>query len=225
MSEWWTYALTDFLLFSPRTYYRHFELYNLAIWPAQIVSLGLGAVVAVLSYRGGAWAGRMVSAILAVGWLWVAWAFHLLRYTAINWAAGYFAAGFAIEAVLLIWVGIIRDRLQLRSMRNGFEWTGIGILLFALVAYPFIGPLLGRPWTQVEVFGVAADPTVIATLGIALLASPPRRTLGIFLAIPLLWCAIGGAILSAMKSPDALVMPLIALLVVFLALWKPLAAR
>jgi hypothetical protein len=31
MSEWWTYSLWDFLLFSPRTYYRLFELYNLAI--------------------------------------------------------------------------------------------------------------------------------------------------------------------------------------------------
>ena len=35
MSEWWTYSLSDFLLFSPRTYYRLFELYNLAIWPTQ----------------------------------------------------------------------------------------------------------------------------------------------------------------------------------------------
>ena len=28
MSEWWTYRLSNFLLFSPRTYYRLFELYN-----------------------------------------------------------------------------------------------------------------------------------------------------------------------------------------------------
>ena len=43
MSEWWTYHLSDFLLFSPRTYYRLFELYNAAIWPAQIVALGAGS--------------------------------------------------------------------------------------------------------------------------------------------------------------------------------------
>lgn len=29
MSEWWSYGLRDLLLFSPRTYYRLFELYNL----------------------------------------------------------------------------------------------------------------------------------------------------------------------------------------------------
>jgi hypothetical protein len=30
MSEWWTYTLSDFLLFSPRVYYRLFELHNRA---------------------------------------------------------------------------------------------------------------------------------------------------------------------------------------------------
>ena len=35
MPEWWTYSLSDFLMFSPRTYYRLFELHNAAIWPAQ----------------------------------------------------------------------------------------------------------------------------------------------------------------------------------------------
>ena len=40
MSEWWTYTLSDFLLFSPRTYYRLFELYNDEIWPAQIAGAG-----------------------------------------------------------------------------------------------------------------------------------------------------------------------------------------
>ena len=28
MSEWWTYRLSDFLLFAPRTYWRQFELLN-----------------------------------------------------------------------------------------------------------------------------------------------------------------------------------------------------
>ncbi len=36
MSEWWTYTLSDFLLFSARTYYRLFELYNRDVWPAQL---------------------------------------------------------------------------------------------------------------------------------------------------------------------------------------------
>ena len=56
MSEWWTYRLTSFLLFSPRTYYRMLELYNLAIWPAQIVGVAIGLSIVALLFmkRGGA---------------------------------------------------------------------------------------------------------------------------------------------------------------------------
>ena len=93
MSEWWTYSLSSFLLFSARTYYRLFELYNSAIWPGQIFFIALGMVMLGYLLRGGAGQGRIVTAILAACWLWVAWAFHMERYATINWAARYFAAG------------------------------------------------------------------------------------------------------------------------------------
>ena len=60
MSEWWTYSLSDFLLFSPRTYYRLFELYNREIWPAQMAALVLGAGIVALLGRGEAAAGRVI---------------------------------------------------------------------------------------------------------------------------------------------------------------------
>ena len=88
MSEWWTYSLSDFLLFSPRTYYRLFELYNVAIWPLQIVGLALGVAIVGLLLRDVAWRGRAIAAALAACWLWVAWAYFQKRYETINWAAG-----------------------------------------------------------------------------------------------------------------------------------------
>lgn len=205
MPEWWTYTVSDFLMFSPRTYYRLLERYNLSIWPAHVLALGLGIAILALSYRGGAQRGRLIAAILAAGWLWVAWAFHFQRYATINWAAVHFAAGFSLEAVLLIWAGVIRNRLLPETAT-----AGLGIFLVGLVAYPLIDPLLGRPWDQAEVFGVAPDPTVIATLGM-LLACPKAPRL--LLAIPVLWCGVSGATLWAMKAPEALLSPLIALLV------------
>src|SRR5262245_33918588 len=74
MPEWWTYSLSDFLLFSPRIYYRLFELYNAAIWPLQILALMLGAAVFGLLLSGVIWRGRAIAAVLAACWLWVAWA-------------------------------------------------------------------------------------------------------------------------------------------------------
>src|SRR5205823_2654730 len=42
MSEWWTYTIADIKSFSLETWYRLFELYNRAIWPAQIAALMAG---------------------------------------------------------------------------------------------------------------------------------------------------------------------------------------
>jgi len=222
MSEWWTYSLADFLMFSPRTYYRLFELYNLAIWPLQIVALALGVAILALLLRGGVWRGRAVAAMLAVCWAWVAWAYFLERYDTINWAASYFAVGFVIEALLLVWTGVVRDRLRFRPGSDLIGRAGICIVLFALFLLPLIGPLAGRPWLQVELFGVAPDPTAIATTGV-LIAS--HRTHWELLIIPLLWCVISGATLWTMQSPDALVVPAVAALVLALLGWKTLLPR
>jgi hypothetical protein len=56
--------------------------------------------------------------ILATCWLFVAWAYLLARYDTINWAASYFAAGYAVEALLLVWTGLIRNQLSLRPGRE-----------------------------------------------------------------------------------------------------------
>src|SRR5262249_13168915 len=98
MGEWLTYSLSSFLLFSPETYYRLFELYNVAVWPVHILAIALGLAILVLWRGGAAWQGRAVAAILTAAWLFVAWAYLLVRYDTINWAAKYFAAGFALEA-------------------------------------------------------------------------------------------------------------------------------
>jgi hypothetical protein len=217
MSEWWTYSPSDFLLFSPRTYYRLFELYNLAIWPAQILALALGLAILALWLHPVVWQGRAVAAMLAVCWLWVAWAYLFARYDTINWFARYFALGFAVEGALLVWAGLVRNRLVLPPCAEAASRAGLGIFLFALLVQPLIGPLVGRPWTQIELFGVAPDPTVVATLGVLIAVDRPPWTL---LAVPLVWCVISGATLWTMQSPDAWVMPTAGVLAVLLAGWK-----
>lgn len=223
MSEWWTYRLSDLLLFSPRTYYRLFELYNAAIWPAQLVAMALGLAVLLLVRRPGVARGRWIAVILAGCWLWVAIAFHANRYATINTVAVDFAWGFGFEAALLIWTGVLRGRLVFGMGEGPIGRAALGIFLFALVAQPFLGALCGRPWRQVEIFGAAPDPTAVATLGILLLAA--GRVRWELLAVPAIWCAISGATLLAMKAPDFWVTPLSAALAVSLAVAKARARR
>lgn len=207
MSEWWTYSLTNFLLFSPRTYYRLFELTNADVWPLQFVTLALGVAIAFLMLRPRPWSGRAIAAILASLWLFVAWAYLLERYDTINWIARYLAIGFAAQAALLVWTGIIRNRL-IFSAHNLTSRIGVALFVYALAIHPLIAPITGRPITQAEIFGLAPDPTAIATLGVLLATSRPLWHL---LALPLLWCSVSGLTLWAMEQPEAVAMAAIVL--------------
>jgi hypothetical protein len=203
MPEWWTYSLTDFLLFSPRTYYRLIERHNLGLWPAQLLALALGAVIAGLLHRPTPGRGRAIAAILAVLWAWVGWTFVLSRYATINWAASYFAWLFAAEVLLLGWLGVARTSLRFGWRRDPPGLVGGALFVGSVALYPVLAPALGRGWIQSELFGITPDPTVLGTLGLLLLSESSPRPRKALLAAPLLWCLLGGATLWAMGSPEA----------------------
>jgi hypothetical protein len=73
-----------------------------------------------------------------------------------------------------------------------------------------------------ELLGLAPDPTVVGTLGVLLAADRVRWELFV---IPVSWCAITGATLWVMKSPEALLMPLIGLSALVLSAYKSLTLR
>jgi hypothetical protein len=214
-----TYRLSDILPFSPQTYYRLFELHNAAVWPAQLLALAAGLAIVALLVGRPAWAGRAIALLLAAAWAFVAWSYLHARYAPINWAADYFAYAFAVQALLLVLVGVLANRLTFATARPLAAKADLALVLFAIFLQPLIGPLLGRAWSGVELFGMAPDPTVLATLGVLLAADRMRFEL---LAIPVLWCAVSGATLWAMSSPEALLMPSAGLLALVLALWRSL---
>ena len=94
MSEWWTYRLEDFLLFSPRVYWRMFELHNAALWPLHLVTFAAGVAIILLALWRPHGHGLWIAIILAALWAFVGWSFLWIRYAAINWAIAYVAPAF-----------------------------------------------------------------------------------------------------------------------------------
>lgn len=217
MSEWWTYRLSSFLLFSARTYRRLVESYNGDVWPLQVLCLaiGLGMLIAL---RRKQWPlrDRAVFVLLGAAWCSVAWSFEYSRFAAINWAADYTAVMFALQAAALLWVGAMRGGLAFRRKRAPTDLIAFVLVVVGLL-YPLIGASLGRPWAQAEVFGLMPDPTVIVTLGFVLLADPMPRWL---IAIPLASCVFSGAMLAALRAGDAWVVPTVAVVALACALWR-----
>lgn len=200
MSEWWTYSLEDFLLFSPRVYWRMFELHNAILWPLQALTLASGFATVALIVRQSSASGRFVALVLAILWALVGWSFLWNRYATINWTAAYVAPAFAVEALLLFVIGTLLNGLVF-CPRGAAAWTGFALLAFALAGQPLLAPLQGRVWTSSEIFGVAPDPTTIGTLGFLLLAR--SKFLPLLLPIPLLWCLLSGLTLWSMRAPEA----------------------
>jgi hypothetical protein len=195
----WSYRLSDFLLFSPRVYWRMFELHNAALWPLPLVILALGIMAFALAILRSRHHGRLIAILLAVLWAWVGWSFLWQRYAAINWGAAYVAPLFALEALLLLVTGGLFNSLLLD--RRGLRRIAGFLLIVLALAYPLLAPLFGRPWQAAEFFGLAPDPTAIATLGLLLLAR--HRTAIALWPIPVLWCLASGATLWAMADPQA----------------------
>lgn len=212
-------TLSRMLPFSAEVFYRLFEQYNAAIWPAQIVAYLLGLLVvalALLDPRLGG--GRIVAAALAAFWLWTGLVYHIVFFAKINFMAWAFGVLFVVQGLLFLWSGALRGRLRFRFAPAPHGWAGLALVAFAMVGYPLAGGLVGHGWPRAPVFGVTPCPTTIFTFGILLLAEPriPLR----LMIIPALWSLIGGTAALLLASPEDLALPLAAVIGFVLALAK-----
>jgi hypothetical protein len=211
MGAWAQYGLEDFLLFSASTYQRLFELHNADWWPAQVFAQALGVAIVWAAWRRPSpRAARAVWAALAAAWLVAAWAWHLERFAAIQWAAPAFAAGFALQAVAMAAWALhpACGRRLAKAPPPARIRIALAVAGVALVAWPALPLLLGRPVAQAEWFGLTPDPTALLTLAVLLLRPSPAW----LWPLPLAWCVVTGATLWPMQAPHAVLAPLVAVI-------------
>ncbi len=232
MDAWWSYRPSDLLMFSPAIYWRLFESLNRQAWPVGMALLVAGMLIgwwwarAASRRRSGSarWvtrtqtnrssdpmpfhtgSARAATALMALAWLWVAWAFFWQRFAPINTAAEAFAWMFLGQAfgfgLLALGPG-----LRWASALKGRTRIGLALGVWALIAHPTLAWVFGRPGIQAEWLGLAPDPTAIAALALLLLLDAPRplsRALWRALWImPLVWCAITALTLWTLGEAQA----------------------
>lgn len=217
MSDWLSYRLDSFLLFSPATYRRLIESYNADVWPWQWLALGAGAALLLWPLRGHSLRrDRAVFAVLVAAWWWVAWGFLHTRFAPINFSADYLAGLFAVQGAALLWVGFVRG-VVLRRRHRPTDAIAFALIALGVAVYPLLARASGDAWAQAAVFGLMPEPTALATLGVLLLAEPLPRAL---LAVPLLACGYSTAMSAAMRAPGWW-LPLVAAVLALVArLWR-----
>jgi len=174
--------------FTIEQFFEIFGRYNESVWPAQI-GLNMLALAAVgLLFTGHSASDRVIAIILGGFWLWMAVAYHLLFFAAINPAAWVFGLFFLTEALWIIWLGAVQGKLHFRVTSELRGMLGITLLVFSLVIYPVLGYLLGHHYPYIPTFGLPC-PTTIFTLGTFLMLSAPIQR-SVFI-VPLLWTAVG----------------------------------
>ncbi|MCK5385607.1 MAG: hypothetical protein KAJ39_00345 [Gammaproteobacteria bacterium] len=194
MGEIISYSLSDFILFSDKAYYRQFELYNNAIWPLHLIAIIFSLVIIYALWKKPAWAGRLNAVLLAVSWVWVAWAFLFELFYQIHVVANWYALGFVLQAGLITWYGIIKNQFALFVQSQLRINIGLVLLFVSLIIYPFIAFITGRSWLQFEMFSLTPDPTVLATLAILYLC----KVSSVLYVVPIIWLLISGVTLIVM---------------------------
>jgi hypothetical protein len=176
------------LPFTSEQFYLVFRDYNEAIWPAQWLLLGLAVIATALALRRSPWSGVGVSAILASFWGWIAIGYHLAFFSVINPAAYGFAAVSMAAAVVLVWQGVYRRRLQFRWSGGARSYAGTALVVFAVAVYPAWLSWTGHRYPATATFGLPC-PTTVFTIGLLAFAVPPYPRSP--LVVPVLWCLVG----------------------------------
>jgi len=222
MNEWTSYQLQDFIPFTAEVYFRLLERMGETFWPLHVLTLSLGAAALVLALTHRT---RLACLLPAPLWAFVAVAFFFQRYAELNWAGGYVGNAFIAQAVLLVVMALTGWEMDRASRGTSPPVVmGTAITLFGLIIMPLTATLSGGSWYQAEVFGIHADPTAVATLGLVLIM---LRGFALWIAviIPALWLVVSGLTLQALDSTGgALLFAVLAIALVGLV-WKSIESK
>jgi hypothetical protein len=180
-------------------------------WPVALL-LWLTTLAAILLViRRWSGANPLLAGILALEWAWSGAVYHLVFFRPINPAAMAFGLLFLAEAALLLWLGVLRRRLDFSPGPAIRSRVGIGLMCYAAI-YPVLGLVAGLRYPALPTFAVPC-PTTILTAGGLLLV--PRSAARLPAIIPVAWSAIGGSAAFLLGMRADLALPLAGTLLLF----------
>jgi len=172
--------------------------YNTAIWPVHVLTVVLGVAAVIRALKKTRESDEIIAGILAFLWLWSGVVF--LMVTLGSWTPTFFGVAFPgfgyvsgvlfiIQSAIFLYFGVVRPSLSFRLTADIHGMIGAVMVVYAVVLYPIVGWATGHPYPGYPVFGTAACPVAIFTLGMLFWTS--RRTPPFVPIIPVIWGLAG----------------------------------
>jgi hypothetical protein len=174
--------------FTQEQFLNVFAQYNNTVFPLQIVFVILGIAALGLAIKRSQFSDKAILLILSFFWFWMGIVYHIIFFSSINPLAYAFGVLFIVEAVLLLYFGVMKKQAGFSLTQNTYALIGLLFIVYALIIYPLIGTYLGHGYPRLPTFGLPC-PTTIFTFGIFLMAD--KRFPLFLLVIPLIWSVIG----------------------------------
>ncbi len=154
--------------------------YQEFFWPIQFIFIFLALWVLYAIWKNENQNNKFIISILSFFWIWIAVVYEMNYYLFINWFGFYIACFFILQALLLLWFGLIKKELVFVKNRASL------IAAFSLIVfYPIIQILSGMHYFEISIIGILPDITVVFSL-ILLFMNTQKRIFGLFI-IPIIW--------------------------------------
>ena len=157
-----------FELFTLERFLNYASIYNLDLYPAQYLMLGLGLIAILTVFFRTERSSRFISAILAFFYGWIGIQFYIIYFKEFMPIPFVFGILFIIQALIFILEGTISNRISFQFKADLYGLTGALLLFYALLGYQALEYLLGRGYPEILSFGMFPCPTVIFSLGLLL---------------------------------------------------------
>lgn len=195
IGEFGGYTLDRFIPFTAEVYFRLFERLNDVPAPVRLGLPLAGVAVAILALRGRL---RPTAALLATAFVATAWLYQFRLYAELTPVGTVFGGLFLAQTIAVTAWGVLARAAP--APRSAIVTAAsLALVAAGLLVWPLLAPATGQPWRAAQLFGLAPDPTVVASLGVVLLAASPRWLLAL-LPVPFLWCAVNAATLHVLGA-------------------------
>lgn len=175
------------LPFTQEQFLEVFKIYNLSVWPTQILLVILALLLIFVLFKKNKLSDKLITIGLTIFWLWMGIVYHFKFFSKINNAAYIFGSLFLIQAILFAYFGLLKDKLVFNYRNNFTGIVSIILFLYALIFYPLLGYQFGHIYPSTPTFGLPC-PTTIFTFGMIILLEDRKKIIYI---IPILWALIG----------------------------------